>query len=287
MSNVKPIDSVAWNSSLVQPRFSRGQLLEEDDLTAGVTFTRDLMKLMFRSLFGCGVICGLKVAAAPDCNNKLKVTVDRGLGLDCLGNPIEVTRQETLTYDPRCDSPHRKLWVVACYRETGCRPKEVTCSDDEEQQVVHTRVYGGYQLKLVSAQPECACSCEPVEPPQRTGGEDGCCRDGQPQVAEGQQPPAAAAAEAQNNDPKHCSCYDKHYAYECECACCKCIVLARIDIEVGANKSIAKATANERVRRLIRPALIAAEDCRPPRRQEPQPVTPNTPPANDGQIIVT
>ena len=51
-------------------------LLEDEDLNAGVSYTRDLTRILFKSLFGCGVICGLVVGAKRTCNGgKLEITV--------------------------------------------------------------------------------------------------------------------------------------------------------------------------------------------------------------------
>ena len=63
-ANANIVDQVTGSSTLVRPRFSPGLLLRDDDLKVGVDYTRELSRLMFRSLFGCGVICGLKVEAS-------------------------------------------------------------------------------------------------------------------------------------------------------------------------------------------------------------------------------
>lgn len=266
MSNEKAFDSAGGAGTLVQPRYSRGLLLEDDDLTAGVTYTRDLMRLMFRSLFGCGVICGLKVATQLECNNsRLSITVQKGLGLDCLGNPIEVTKTETLKYEPQCMPIVPTLWVLACYREKTCRPKEVTCSNDEEEQVVQTRVCGGYELSVVSARPKCACSCEPPQDkPART--DDECCGNEQRAAQAANTAERLSTANGQGDGKKdYCDCYRKHYNFECDCDCgCKCIVIARIDITTSGG--VMKSTAMDpRVPRFIRPELIGNRLCKGPR----------------------
>jgi hypothetical protein len=272
MSNEKPIAAIQGTGTLVKPLFSRGLLLEDEDLTAGVTYTRDLVRLMFRSLFGCGVICGLKVSADPDCHNsRIKVTVTKGLGLDCFGNPIEVKRDETLTYDPECKPFVPELWVLACYRENPCRPKDATCAADEESQVVQTRTHGGYELSLVSARPKCACSCEPAEQPPPS---DECCggavRTPQPappaaparpaQPAPGAMQVVAGAADRAKLD--YCECYRKHYEFHCDCDCgCKCIVIGKIKVVLSGDQ-LKEVEVDSRVVRYIRPALIGYENCR-------------------------
>jgi len=260
MSNEKPIAAIQGTGTLVQPLFSRGLLLEDDDLTAGVTYTRDLVRLMFRSLFGCGVICGLEVTAAPDCHNsRIKVTVTKGLGLDCFGNPIEVRRDETLTYDPECKPFAQKLWVLACYREKPCRPKDASCAVDEESEVVQTRAHGGYELTLVTARPKCACSCEPPE--VVSGSSDDCCGDAADDDNENEHD-EDDDNDNDNDASAYCECYRKHYEFKCDCDCgCKCIVIGKIDV-VLSGEELKDAPVDSSVVRHIRPALIGYEKCR-------------------------
>jgi hypothetical protein len=51
----------AGTSTLTRATFSPGMLLQHADLEQLNSYTRDLSRLLFKSLFGCGVICGLKV----------------------------------------------------------------------------------------------------------------------------------------------------------------------------------------------------------------------------------
>src|SRR5438477_12454528 len=103
MRTVKALVSQDDLSSLQRPRFSPGLLLEDEDLNAGVNYTRDLTRLLFKSLFGCGVICGLQVKARPTCKgSRLEITVPKGLAFDCLGNPLEVPVSQTFEYNPDC-----------------------------------------------------------------------------------------------------------------------------------------------------------------------------------------
>ena len=64
-------------------------LLQHEDLEQLNVYTRELNRLMFRSLFGCGVVCGLVVGTDVKCG-KVNVTVGSGLALDCQGDPIYV-----------------------------------------------------------------------------------------------------------------------------------------------------------------------------------------------------
>src|SRR5690349_7118341 len=79
---------------LTRPRYSPGLILEDSDLTAAVDYTRELNRLLFRSLFGCGVVCGLKVSLDEDCG--LTVMVAPGLALDGCGDPLQLTGAATI-----------------------------------------------------------------------------------------------------------------------------------------------------------------------------------------------
>ena len=180
-------------STLERPRYSAGLLLEDDDLTAAVTYTRNMMRLMFRSLFGCGVICGLDVTAQLTCNGtRVEVTVGKGVALECLGDPIEIPKAVKVTYDADCDPLPEWLWVTVCYIEKNCRPKDVSCSPDEHGQIVQTRVMDGYEVRVYPKRPKCACSCEPPDKNDKT--RKGDCCDDEDEDEQTAQPAAAAAA---------------------------------------------------------------------------------------------
>lgn len=191
-------------STLSRPRYTPGLLLEDDDLTAAVEYTRNMMRLMFRSLFGCGVICGLKVTAQLTCKGrKVEVTVGKGVALDCLGNPIEIPKAVKVVFDTHCDPPPAWLWVVVCHVEKCCRPKDISCAPDEHGQIVQTRIMEGFEVRLYPKRPKCACSCEPPDPGTTTTRSD-CCDDDEDEAtaaAQGQvqgQGKAAALAQQQS-----------------------------------------------------------------------------------------
>jgi hypothetical protein len=170
-------------STLSRPRYTPGLLLEDDDLTAAVEYTRNMMRLMFRSLFGCGVICGLDVTAQLTCNRrKVEVTVGKGVALDCLGNPIEIPKSVKVVFDADCDTPPEWLWVVVCYVEKCCRPKDISCAPDEHGQIVQTRIMDGFEVRLYPNRPKCACSCEPPAEGTTTSRSD-CCDDDEDEMA--------------------------------------------------------------------------------------------------------
>lgn len=261
-------------ATLIRPRFSPGLLLEDEDLTAGVDYTRELNRLLFRSLFGCGVICGLKVSATPICNHrKLQIEVDGGLALDCMGDPIHVPCKQTVVFDPECNPFPPQIWVSVCYVEKQCRPRDVSCScEDPGQstgQIERTRIRDGFEIKLYSQQPECACSCEErAKPTPRSGGQ--CCPEQTPEGPAATPSPPVLESERIPTDQgdgherrKLSHCYDDHNAGVCACDCCgcNCVLLARFDLKLaedgGAVESADQPDPDEeQVVRFIRPVLL-------------------------------
>lgn len=165
MSDTK--NETTGQGSLSRPHFASGQLLEDDDLNAGVAYTRNVVRLLLRSLFGAGIVCGLKVDAKRVSDNKgIEVTVDRGVAFDCAGNAIEVQGQQTLTLEG-CDSPYKGIvWVTLYYGECRIRPREVACESGcgKDTQTVPTRLNEGFRIEVLKADksPAGACRCGEV-----------------------------------------------------------------------------------------------------------------------------
>jgi hypothetical protein len=99
-------------AAFVRPRFFAGQLLTEDDLDALIDYTVAKNRFHNARLFGAGVVCGLAVQCAP-CQN-MKVVVESGYALDCCGNDLVLTCDQTLdlaamvrtlTIAPGCKDP--------------------------------------------------------------------------------------------------------------------------------------------------------------------------------------
>jgi len=254
-------------ATLVRPRYSPGLLLEDEDLTAGVDYTRELNRLLFRSLFGCGVICGLTVTAAKDCNGRrLVVSIDKGLALDCMGNPIHVTAPQTVTYDPDCAPFPPVIWVTACYLEKPCRPRDVSCSCDDagSAQVERTRIRDAFEIKLFDQRPQCVCSCEPPAKPSPTSGRSCCPEHG----AETPAPTTTSAptleearrtTNADGNTEETFDCYQDHMDGVCACDCgCCCVLIGKLAITTakGDGGTIDQIDVQDIDVRRIRPMLI-------------------------------
>lgn len=229
----KPIDSKSGTSTLVRARFGPGMLLRHDDLERLNTYTRDLSSLLFRSLFGCGVVCGLVVEPpkVDECGRTI-ITVAPGLALGCSGYPIQMPSPQSLTIEAR--RTDLELWVILCGTTKCCVPRTPVCaSDDEESSSVCTQERDGFEIRIVN-DAKCACGCPDGEYEDLR--EDRClCAN-----------PALP-------------CYAKHYAGECACGggektdcCCDCILLARLERRY-ANEPW---TVNHAVRRFVRPVLM-------------------------------
>jgi|GEM_PF-966240 len=234
-ANANIVDLIKGTSTLVRPRFSPGLLLRDDDLRVGVDYTRELSRLLFRSLFGCGVVCGLQVRPEVVCD-KLKINVDDGVAMNCLGDPIHVPDPVSITVDPSCGKNiPPEIWVTLCHTEKCCAPRSSVCScDDDDGSSVCTREYDGFEIRLVKElKKDCACACAEKDLPKdqkKLPDETSDCWCVDP------------------CDP----CYQPHYSGTCECGCCDgdCVVLAVL------KKVDAGWTVNHSVRRFARPVLM-------------------------------
>jgi hypothetical protein len=236
------VASAKGTSKLVRAKFGPGMLLQHEDLEQLNSYTRELSRLMFQSLFGCGVICGLVVKTRLKCG-KVEVTVGAGVALTCTGDPVFVPKDETFTLDENCDpdiaSP---LWVVLCGTAKCCAPRTAICStDDDEALSVCTRERDGFEIRVVSKRPECICGCKEPVANEKDRVSDNVCKCVEPYRP-------------------GLECYTNHYDGKCGCNCgecsacdCTCILLARLD-KIGDKEQTWR--ADHRVRRFIRPVLM-------------------------------
>jgi hypothetical protein len=292
-TNAKLVRPVTGNSNLVRPRFSPGLLLRDDDLNQSVDYTRDLSRLLFRSLFGCGVVCGLVVKWVFSCG-KLIVTVEAGVALDCHGDPIHVPEPQPITIDPTCgEKIPPKIWVMIRRTEKCCAPRTAACpSDDDETPAVCTRERDGFEIRIVSELPECACGCTKQKTGEQTGQQN-------PASAAGASPKSTKRAKVAagtggtvlsgggGNDTtlsqsmqagERClfadprlPCYEDHYLGKCNCECCDCewVLLASLEDKSSAGQVAWK--LDHSVRRFIRPVLA----CDAVAWREAHPAAPN------------
>ncbi len=225
MSTTKvTISSVKGTSTLVRARFGPGMLLQHEDLEQLNTYTRELSRLLFRSFFGCGVVCGLVVDARTK-YDKVIVTVTSGLALDCTGDPVYVPKDQSLTLADDYDSwLPRWLWVILCGNTKCCAPRTPVCaSDDDESPSVCTRERDGFEIRIVSELPKCICGCKQAYEEKR-------------------------------------ECYADHYAGKCGCdagegcdCSCNCVLLAQL---AKPDREGEPWRVDHAVRRFVRPVLM-------------------------------
>ena len=283
MTSVKQLQHTTGfkRGSLERPLYSPGLLLEDEDLNSGVAYTRRLTQMLFNALFGCGVICGLRVKGTPGCNGqRLEVTVERGLALDCMGNPIEVPTAQTLTYDLDCKDPPEAVWVVACYVEKACGPREVSCGHDESSGREMTRTRQGFEIKLYGERPDDACGCKKtrLETPDPDGR---CCPPSGTNADIRPSSTADAAAGATNSETVEEDCYKDHVDGVCSCCCgCDCVIIGRLVVENRENFGTAVITAAypDPYVRYIKPVLLGQgfQEARSASEQAPPPAAGTT-----------
>ncbi|MDE2448658.1 MAG: hypothetical protein KGO22_06790 [Gammaproteobacteria bacterium] len=240
-----PLATVAGTGTLMLPQFAPGMLLQSDDLAALGAYSRDLSRLMFRTLFGCGVMCGLVVHVKLTCE-KIVITIDPGVAIDCCADPIQVTTTQTITIDPQCDQEFPKcLCVVLCEKNKCCAPRPAMCaSDNGDSAAVCTREKYGFEIRVLADCPECACGCLEADDAQLLDCDAHCnCKCVNPEL----------------------KCYRHHYQGICGCDCCgdsdcacgcECVVLARLHHSDNPVDPTQPWSADHRARRFVRPVLI-------------------------------
>ena len=246
------LGSVKGASKLERPKFGPGMLLQADDLDSLTTYTRDLNRLLLRSLFGCGVVCGLVVTRDEDKCHNLKITVGAGVALGCSGDPIYVPKDQTIGVgDCDGDDLPTPLWVLLCATSKCCAPRTVSCGcDDDTPSSMTTRVRDCYELRVVSKLPKCVC-CEPADPKKEDK------NDAAVGNAKVRGPIAKCPCGATDG------CYTSHYAGQCACcddcsegSCdCNCVVLAKLTENDGVW------AVDHCVRRFVRPIFMRDPQC--------------------------
>jgi hypothetical protein len=225
MTSTEALKTAEGRGSLVRPRFTPGLLLLDEDLTAGVDYTRELSRLLFRNLFGCGVICGLKVTGQEATGRCLTVAVDCGIALDCAGDPVQVQQPQSLTIVATCDKTlPAAVWVALRRREHDCMPRELACPPEAGgQNAVKTRTIDCYEIAVLDHRPDNACGCPERTPTTGTSGQQtpsttgavGAPANTPPSTAAGTHAAAGPAPAAGGTD-----CYADHRNGVCACNCC-------------------------------------------------------------------
>jgi len=292
-ANDKIADPRTGDGSLLRPRYTPGLMLQDDDLTAAVTYTRELNRLLFRSLLGCGVICGLKVSCEDKCG-KLTIAIASGLALDCCGDPVALSATQSFVLDPSCKPLPDSMCIVLRGHERSCLPRSSACPSGDDAGCTATRINEGWELRIVTDCPECGCGCAPpaaapaTAPPPAPApapaaeGLNAALAHKTASKAAVKKTSATAstsmAAAASSTaavdchcidlaDPTAQACYQDHYDAKCSCCSdCEWVTLARV-YQTTLNDGTLKHWVDHSVRRLIRPVLmrdqVAIDDAKP------------------------
>ncbi|MDB5678535.1 hypothetical protein [Sphingomonas bacterium] len=262
-----------------RPLYAPGLILQDSDLTAAVDYTRDLNRLLFRTLFGCGVLCGLGVSIREDCG--LTVTVAPGVALDGCGDPLHLPGPASLKLEERdgvlspvgtTEAPrHTEFWVVACGKERRCAPRSLVCDDSLDDIREATRARGATEISVTFDPPECACAFDGDALKTDAASRDILASRLMRAIdPNGAATPASAAKDAggtknvdqppidSNGRISHITAHDSPdcppdcgCGSACDCGCCVLLAWARWDDKNGW------VVLHKGVRRFVRPQLIA------------------------------
>lgn len=254
-------------ATLERPRYAPGLILEDSDLNAAVDYTHNLNRMLFRHLFGCGVICGLTVTADETCGG-ITIIVSPGLALDGCGDPVElpkkveinVDEKTALKWETQVDPKQRAFWVVLCGKEKLCAPRSLVCdADDFDGVVQHTRIRAQSEITVTPVNPKCICGC-----PSRDVVADGAAMQAMAGTPHGpaapDDDPCQRDHERRDDCVEDCGC-----GTACDCGCC--VLLAKVIFD----KIWIPQHAGQR--RLVRPAMV--------RDHEPGRTAPPAAPADD------
>jgi hypothetical protein len=214
------------NTQLVRPRYSAGLMLQDDDLTQAVDYARELNRLMFRSMLGCGVVCGLKVTLQKK-GNCTAIHIAPGLALTGCGDPIHVSTEQIIPLDHACEEVADKLWVVIRRTDYFCMPRDLACSSDEDAgDTVYTRLRDGFEILLEKGETARKGACGCTKPKDEKD-----------------------APKAQKE------CYQQHTKGECECDCSsEWVVLGLVDKISSSTEG--QRDADHSVRRFVGPMIM-------------------------------
>lgn len=138
------------NSNMIRPCFGPGMLLQHEDLEQIIEYTTGMYRLLFRSLLGPGVVCGLEVIYDKDKKPNF-VTIKSGVAMDCEGYVIEVPKDQTIAID-KCNKPTASGLIVL--RRSKPKPSAIrhaVCSEGMDSSI-SSREVEGFEILVVEVE---------------------------------------------------------------------------------------------------------------------------------------
>lgn len=136
--------------------FRDGMIVTADDLDAAVRHPTSLLLTVFRSFFGCGVVCGLELRPKQAGGGGWVLCVDRGVAIDGHGHPIELCSAVDLDLSPEacaCEPPPDKV-CIAVRRITSDEAPHDACTCDLDEPRFDCRRVRDHVLVKAFTQPE-------------------------------------------------------------------------------------------------------------------------------------
>ena len=250
-------------ASAEQVLFRDGMIVTAEDLEASMRYPLQLMQVVNRAYFGCGVICGFELSIDPalgehtvdcsDCKRRavpsFVIRVHRGVALGCDGLPIELCRTVELDLSPdpcACDDPPRYLCIAVrrdCADDGARAGGDCGCGTGRCQ---YSRKREQIQIKAFAHDALPDSICRRFRPAEPGGNEDDCgCDD----KADDQQQtkvvsPAVDICSCLTSCDNGCACGDSWVLIGCVELCDKGIV---VDAETK------KPHIDQRARRWVKP----------------------------------
>ena len=135
------------NSNMIRPRFGAGMLLQHEDLEQIVEYTTGMYRLLFRSLLGPGVVCGLEVNYDKD-KKPNSLTIMSGVAMDCEGYVIEVPKDQVVTFDECNKLPAGGLIVLRRSKPKPCATRHAVCSEGMDS-AISSREAEGFEILII------------------------------------------------------------------------------------------------------------------------------------------
>jgi uncharacterized protein YegP (UPF0339 family) len=151
---------------LDRPIYWPRQVITADDLAAGQSYLRDLVRQHNRINHGTGIACGLEVLPAPTAaTGQSQVIITRGYALGPDGDEINVPDQQIVLIDcvpspgdecldPPTGQAERAVWLAIRYAETPvCPAPHYAAPCDPLPACEHRRVEAGFEIRCLPELP--------------------------------------------------------------------------------------------------------------------------------------